>query len=134
MKHDEARPIPPLCPVSGEPVDVTEITSRESGIVIRGRFVLPPTARLSPEQQEFLEVFLRARGVISTMERELGVSYPTVKGRVDALLDALGLEPYKTERRDASRSEEKARILKQLEAGEITPAEAKEQLKRTGAQ
>lgn len=132
MKHGDARPIPPLCPISGEPLYVSEITSSESGIVIRGKFVLPPTARLSPEQQQFLEVFLRARGVISTMEKELGVSYPTVKGRVDALLDALGMEPYKSERREP-RAEDKARILKQLEAGEITAAEAKEQLKRSGA-
>lgn len=133
MKQSEFIPVPQHCPITGEDLFVSELTSVGSGIVIRGKFGLPKTAALSAEHQEFLEVFLRARGVISTMEKELGISYPTVKGRVDALLDALGMEPYKPERK-GPRAEEKARILKQLESGEISADEAKEQLRKAGAQ
>lgn len=130
--RDKVHPIPKECPVTGEKLFVSELTSEESGVVIRGRFALPETADLSDDQQDFLTVFLRARGVISTIEKELGISYPTVRNRIDALLTDMGLEPYKGDRR-AERSEEKAKILKQLEEGEISASEAKEQLKKVGA-
>ncbi|MBL8067837.1 MAG: DUF2089 domain-containing protein [Armatimonadetes bacterium] len=129
---DTLHPIPKACPVTGEKMYVSELTSEESGVVIRGRFAMPESAELSDEQKEFLTVFLRARGVISTIEKELGISYPTVRNRIDALLHDMGLEPYKGDRR-TDRAEEKAKILKQLEEGEISAAEAKEQLKKVGA-
>ena len=128
MAKDELHDPPRVCPITGEPLIITELTSEKSGVSIRGRFRLPMTAQLDDEQQHFLEVFLRSRGVISTMEKELGISYPTVKGRFDLLLDALGLEAYKNERKDA-KADVKRKILKQLEEGKITPEEAKKKLK-----
>lgn len=128
MPKDELHDPPRVCPITGEPMIISELTSEKSGITIRGRFKLPMTAQLDEEQQHFLEVFLRSRGVISTMEKELGISYPTVKGRFDHLLDALGLEPYKNEKKEG-KAEAKRKILKQLEEGKITPEEAKKKLK-----
>jgi len=128
-KHD-LREIPAKCPITGEAIYVSEITSEESGIVIRGRFAVPKSAGLDAEQQAFLETFLRARGVIATMEKELGISYPTVRARIDALLEALALTPYKErEAKTEPSAEAKRKILKQLEDGKITAAEAKAKLR-----
>lgn len=133
MNKDSFHQIPKECPITGESLYVSELTSAKSGITIRGKFALPETQDLSDEQKNFLTVFLRARGVISTIEKELGISYPTVRNKIDALLEDMDLEPFKHDRRSDTKSEEKAKILKQLEEGEISAAEAKEQLKKVGA-
>ena len=67
--------------------------------------------------------------MINSVERELGISYPTVKSRLEALLSALELNPIKEEGKKDKSAEKKAKILEQLEKGEITPAEAKSKLK-----
>jgi hypothetical protein len=122
--------IPTKCPVTGGPLYVSELTSPLAGVKIQGKFRLPPTARLDKDQREFLEVFLRARGVISTMEKELSLSYPTVRARLDALLDAMGLTPYKESARPKSKTaDERRQIIEDLEAGRITPEEAKARLR-----
>ncbi|HTQ10499.1 MAG TPA: DUF2089 family protein [Fimbriimonadaceae bacterium] len=119
-------------PVGGGDLFVSELTSEESGITIRGRFEVPRYARLDEEQSRFLETFLRCRGMLNSVERELGISYPTVRSRLDALLAALDLAPIK-EGKDESKkdksAEKKKEILEQLEKGEITAEEAKAKLK-----
>lgn len=123
--------IPLQCPITGEDLLVTELTSADTGVTIRGRFKVPRLARLEPEQAHFLETFLRARGVITTVEKELGISYPTVRSRLDALLDALQLTPVKDDRRKEKekQTEAKRKILDDLEAGRITAQEAKSRLR-----
>ena len=117
-------------PVSGGELHVSELASSESGVSIRGRFGIPRYAKLDSDQAMFLETFLRCRGVLNSVERELGISYPTVRARLDALLQALDLQPVKDDvaRKDKSAARRKA-ILDQLERGDITPAEAKAKLK-----
>lgn len=129
MAKDNLYDPPLVCPVTGEKLIISELTAEKSGIAVRGRFRMPMGAHLDEEQKYLLEVFLRSRGVISTMERELGLSYPTVKARVDSLLEAMNLEPFKHEKKDSSMVDVKRKILKQLEEGKITAAEAKERLK-----
>ena len=132
MPNDELPDIPTECPVSGKPLHVTELTCEESGVVIRGKFRLPEGAEMPDEQRKFLSVFIRARGVISTVERELGLSYPTVRTKLDKLLDAMNLSPIKE---DAKKSDDKKKtaakkrkILKDLEDEKITAAQAKKKL------
>jgi hypothetical protein len=117
-------------PVSGGDLYVSELANDESGIAIRGKFEIPRWAKLTEEQEQFLETFLRCRGMINSVERELGISYPTVKSRLESLLTALELSPVKEEtvKKDKS-AEKKAKILEQLEKGEISAAQAKEKLK-----
>lgn len=122
MGSKERHDIPLQCPITGEDLFVSELTSEESGVTIRGRFRLPRVARLSGEQRAFLEAFLRARGVISTVEKELGISYPTVRSRLDALLKALDLKPVKDNQREAAAAL-KRKLLLELEEGKITPEE-----------
>ena len=130
MEKRKLHPIPPKDPVSGGELYISELSSEESGITLRGKFEIPKYAQLDPEQARFLETFLRCRGMLNSVERELGISYPTVRSRLDALLDALDLPPIKDE--SGTRKEkiaDRRKILDQLEKGEITPEEAKAKLR-----
>ena len=122
--------MPARDPVTGGELYVSELTSDESGITIRGRFEVPRYAKLDAEQQRFLETFLRCGGMLNSVERELGMSYPTVRKRLDALLEALGFAPAREEapKRDRPSPDRKRKILEELESGEITPEEAKAKL------
>ncbi|RYG15768.1 DUF2089 domain-containing protein, partial [bacterium] len=91
MERAKAHPLPIQDPVSGGALVVTELEGPESGITIRGRFELPRFARLNAEQTRFLETFLRCRGMLNSVERELGISYPTARARLDAVLRVLDL-------------------------------------------
>lgn len=117
-------------PVSGGDLYISELAGDESGIAIRGRFEMPRYAKLTEEQEQFLETFLRCRGMINSVEKELGISYPTVKSRLESLLSALDLTPVKEETAKKDKSaEKKVKILEQLEKGEITAEQAKSKLK-----
>jgi len=121
-----------LCkdPVGGGDLYVSELTAEDTGVTIRGRFALPRYAKLDAEQERFLETFLRCRGMLNQMERELGISYPTVRARLDALLEALDLTPIKEKEGNKEKSaEKKAKIIDMLERGEISAEEAKARMK-----
>lgn len=131
MSEKKYHRMPARDPVTGGELYVSELTSEESGITIRGKFEVPRYARLDAEQQNFLETFLRCRGMLNSVERELGLSYPTVRNRLDGLLEALGFAPVKEEappKRERPSPDRKRKILDQLESGEITPEEAKAKL------
>ncbi len=123
--------MPARDPVSGGELYVSELASDESGVTIRGRFALSRFARLDAEQTHFLETFLRCRGTINAVEKELGISYPTVKARLDSLLHALNLSPVADEKPKVS-AEVKRTIIEQLEKGEISADEAKARMRGEG--
>ena len=129
MGQKNLHKIPSGDPVSGGPLYISELTGEESGIQIRGKFEIPPYARLDKEQSQFLETFLRCRGMISCVEKELGISYPTVRARLDALLDTLGLAPAKEDGKKDKSADKRRKILDLLEKGEITAEEAKAKLR-----
>jgi len=129
MSKEKYHSIPAKDPVSGGDLFISELAGEESGITIRGRFEVPRYARLDAEQQRFLETFLRCRGMLNSVERELKLSYPTVRARLDSLLDALDLTPTKEEDQKKDKSaEKKLKLLEQLERGEITAEEAKSKM------
>lgn len=117
-------------PISGEEMYISELSCDESGISIRGRFEASRYSKLDAEQEKFLETFLRCRGMLNSVEKELGISYPTVKIRLEALLEALDLTPIKDEAKREKQAEKKQKILDQLEKGEITAEEAKSKLRQ----
>ncbi|MHB8636990.1 MAG: DUF2089 family protein [Fimbriimonadaceae bacterium] len=132
MTPETLHPIPTRDPVSGKGLIVSEVSCPESGVTIRGRFSIPRYAMLEADQANFLETFLRCRGILSSVERELGISYPTVRARLDALLAALELAPFKEQAaRVAERKLNPRRqaVLDQLDRGEISAAEAKERIR-----
>lgn len=121
------RPLAPgSCPVCGGELSVTGLACEACGTRIEGRFAQNEFAALPPEQLEFLRMFLRARGNLKELERVLGVSYPTVRARFDALLRALGYEE------GPDLEAERRAILDALERGELTPEEAAERLAALG--
>ena len=78
------------CPVCTGELTITRLHCRSCGSALEGEFGVGRFGRLDREQLSLLESFLRSRGNLKEMERELGISYPTVRGRVDALVRALG--------------------------------------------
>jgi hypothetical protein len=92
---------------------------------------MPALLRLSAAQIDFIEVFIKNRGVIREVERELGVSYPTVRARLDEVISALGFQvrsaPAPDESAAAPTDDAAARrraILADLKAGRISPEQA----------
>lgn len=110
------------CPVCGNALDVVRLECGGCHTAIEGRFSLSRLARLTDEQQQFVEIFLRVRGNIREMERELGISYPTVRSRLDTILQAMGYAIDET--RDDETADRRREVLDQLQAGKITPDEA----------
>ena len=86
-----ARDVISTCPVCEGELAITRLHCRSCGTALEGEFGVGRFGRLSREQLALLESFLRSRGNLKDLERELGISYPTVRGRIEALLRALGL-------------------------------------------
>jgi hypothetical protein len=93
MVHD----VISTCPVCSGELTIARLHCRSCGTSLEGEFGVGRFGRLSVEQLALLESFLRARGNLKEMERELGISYPTVRGRLDALVRALGLSDGSSE-------------------------------------
>lgn len=89
MSHD----VIATCPVCEHELSVTRLRCGDCGTTIEGEFGVGRFGRLTREQTALLESFLRSRGNLRDMERELGISYPTVRARVEALVRALGFGP-----------------------------------------
>ena len=101
----------------GADIVIEQVRLPDSDVVISGSFELTPLARLSGEDQVFIMVFVRSHGSIKDMERAFGISYPTVKNRlnrISARLDLVETDPVPGQ----------SEILAQLQRGEITAADA----------
>jgi hypothetical protein len=101
----------------GADIVVERVRFADSGIAIEGEFELPQLARLSAEDQIFVMAFIRCHGSIKDMEQMFGVSYPTVKNRLNRLSQRLELvetQPFPSEEE----------VLSELERGEISADEA----------
>ncbi|MCD6103347.1 MAG: DUF2089 domain-containing protein [Thermotogaceae bacterium] len=113
------------CPVCGENLVITEFSCSSCGTTIRGRFELDEFFRLSPEQLNFLRIFIKARGNLSELQKELGISYPTARSRLESIVRTLGYEAKEIEE-----EREVDNLLDKLEKGEISSQEALEQIRR----
>src|SRR5258708_18719314 len=98
------RPIILKCPSCDGNLTVARLDCPDCKISIEGEFALPALLKLTPAQIDFVEVFVKNRGIIREVERELGVSYPTVRARLDDVIRALGY-PGKAPAYDASSDE-----------------------------
>ncbi len=116
---------PSVCPVCGGEYEITALTCKKCKSELNGRFEGCEFCALPESDKAFLVAFIKCRGNIREVEKELGISYPTVRNRLEALISRLGL----TGRIDAaSIREERKRIIGQLENGEIAAGEAAELL------
>lgn len=111
------------CPICSAQLHVVRLECGSCGTRLEGRFSLGRFHSLSAEQLDFLEVFIRARGNFKEVERELGISYPTVRARLDAVIRALGFQTEAEPDREAE-TERRKEILRQLAEGRIGPEDA----------
>ena len=136
-----------MCPVCGASMTITRLHCERCASTLKGHFHLlgdaspgettrvaseqrfGRLARLGSEQLEFVEAFLRCRGVIKNVEDMLGISYPTVKARLSNVLTAMGFTTD-DEQSDPAWRRTRHEILADLSAGRITTEEAHQQLMR----
>ena len=107
----------------GRKFTVTSVRLEDTGIAIQGDFELPLLANLRYEDQVFVGEFVRCHGSIKHMEKAFGVSYPTIKNRLNRISEELHLMQVE----ELTPSDE---ILDLLEQGEISADEAAQRLRR----
>lgn len=114
------------CPVCDSCMRIVELECESCGASVRSRFEIPELCRLPPDLYDFLLVFVKNRGVIRDVERELGISYPTVRSRLDAALAALG---WAGRSGAGEPTVDKESVIARLEQGEITAEQAERMLR-----
>ena len=125
----EKQPLPLVCPVCQGEMEIRELECPRCDLQVRGHFGRGSRFdQLSADQYGFLEVFLRSRGILRDVESALGISYPTVRARLDSLLAALGFAEGPTGRNGApasapdtgkSKSQRRKEIFEALESGSL---------------
>ncbi len=117
------------CPVCGENTEITTIYCNDCGTKIEGHFDLCRFCRLTEEQKSFIETFIKCRGNIKEVEKELGISYPTVKNRLDDAANALGYENPQGTAQEEEILSRRMEILDELENGKLSVEDALNLLK-----
>lgn len=129
MMNKKAYPLITKDPVSGKPLQVTRLENFESGIVIEGNFNLSKFNYLKEEQRYFIEIFIKNRGNIKQVEKEMNISYPTVKKMLDDVILGLGYN-VDGDDEEVSGTNVKSEILKAVEKGLLSVEEAIAKLKK----
>lgn len=111
------------CPVCNSKLKIAKLRCNKCGTVIENDFEFSKFEYLEDEQLNFMEVFLKCRGNIKDVEKELGISYPTVRAKLDDVVSALG---YTVVKKPTINSKE---ILDMLEKGEISAEQAVNMMK-----
>jgi hypothetical protein len=117
-------PILGTCPVCGEILAVTRLHCRNCDTTIEGHFGVGPFDRLAPEHLAFAEAFIRNDGKLNRMESELGLSYPTLRARLNELKEAMGFEAAEEAPAPGITDEERRQILDDLATGKLSSEEA----------
>lgn len=125
--------LPSACPICGGEVVVTRFRCVACDSSVEGQFQPKQGAfsMLSPEQLQFIEVFVKCEGKLNRMESELDLSYPTIRARLTEIIRKMGYEPGKEEpepKRKVITEAERRRILDDLDAGRLTAEQAMKQL------
>lgn len=126
---------PGKCPVCGEKLTITKLSCPRCSTVIEGDFQPCEFCRLPEEDLSFIKVFIKNRGNIKDIEKEMGISYPTVRGKLDAAIRALGYEVFSKQdeedvlREKEKKEQEKSEVLAKLYAGELSAKEAADKIK-----
>jgi hypothetical protein len=117
---------PGNCPVCGEKLSITRLNCSKCATTIEGHFHPCEFCRLPDDDLEFIKIFIKCRGNIKDVEKEMGISYPTVRGKLDNAIKALGFEIPSKESIKENEEKKSARneILNLLSQGEISAAEA----------
>ena len=115
------------CPVCGENLTVTRLHCRNCDTTIEGQFSLGVLEALTKEQLLFAETFIRCEGKLNRMEKEMGLSYPTLRSRLTDLIRAMGYEVGQDEPAPVFAGisdEERRKVLDDLATGRISSEQA----------
>jgi len=115
--------------VGQAPIEVERIRLVETGVAIEGPFTLPPLAQLAAEDQVFVAAFVRCHGSIKQMEQYFGVSYPTIKNRLNRIGSQLSFVEIEQGSETDAPAPTRGEVLGRLSRGELTVAQALERLK-----
>jgi hypothetical protein len=115
-----------ICPVCESQLTVTRLQCRNCDTTIEGHFGLGRLGRLTQDQLDFVETFLRCEGKLSRMEGEVGLSYPTLRSRLTEAIQAMGFEVGPEE--PALSDDERHRILDDLANGQLSSEDAMKML------
>jgi len=121
--------LPSQCPICGGEVVVTRINCQNCNTSIEGRFSSRTFSQLTPKQMDFVETFVKLEGKITRMEKELNLSYPTIRKLLHDVIRALGYEPGGEEELAELSEEERQQILNDLDSGSISLEDALKKLK-----
>ena len=114
------------CPTCGGELTITGLHCRSCHTRIESEYSTCRFCRLSQQSLDFIEIFVKSRGNIREMERELEISYPTVRSRLNAVIKELGYEVEAESPAPDEMAAERRTILKRLNEGEISASEATE--------
>jgi hypothetical protein len=117
---------PSTCPICHASLSIARLHCNSCGSSLEGDFQLGGLAGLSPEQLAFVETFVRCEGKLNRMEKEIGLSYPTLRNRLQEIIRLMGFEPGAA---DGSEDEDRRRVLEDVAAGRISAQEAVNHLK-----
>lgn len=117
-----SKPVFGKCPVCGEKLTVTRLSCNHCNIDITGEFEMNRFSYLDREDLVFVETFLKCQGNLKDVQSELGISYPTAKKQLYAVLEKLGYKPKK--------EFDSAEILDKVESGELTAVQAAELIRK----
>ena len=111
-------------------IEIDRVRLIDTGVAIEGPFNLPPLAQLPAEDQVFVAAFVRCHGSIKQMEQYFGVSYPTIKNRLNKIGSQLSFVEIDQASETELPSRARSQVLDRLSRGELTVAQALEQIKR----
>src|SRR5512135_551372 len=121
------------CPICQSDLEIVKLYCRSCDTTIEGHFQhTSPFQQLTAEQMSFMVTFIRNEGKINRVGEELGISYPTVRGRLHDLIRALGYEVGEEEEPLAVPDDERRLVLDSLSKGQLTSEEALKRLSRRG--
>ncbi len=115
------------CPVCGGELSVTRLYCNQCDTTIEGHFhpKVSPFDQLTPEQLQFVLSFVRCEGRFTRLEQEMGLSYPTLRNRLNEILKVMGYEPGAGEETPVRLSaDERRKVLEDLDAGRISSTDA----------
>lgn len=119
------------CPTCGHDMIITELSCTQCDTVIQGRYTGNAFSHLSDENLRFVEIFVTCRGNVKEMERETGLGYWTIRGRLDEVIEAL--KPHLTPTRATGTGidvhSQRRAILEAVERGEMAIGEAEQMLR-----
>ncbi len=121
---DASKPLSNECPYCGQPMVVTQMTCAPCRAVISADFPMSRLAGLPVEHQRFIEMFVLAGGNLKEIAQQVGVSYPTIRSRLDKVIEAIRTEIAKTQRvrgnvldavtPGSTNAEDAARLIKRI--------------------